>query len=223
MRLMAQRVGPSGRVTRHRRRRAARRPGAGDAARRRPSPVRLRPRRPDRRRAGSGRSVRPRLRAAAALPPAAAGRRAAPAMGRRRARRPPARPGLRPAQLQRAARRSRASTSASASCVGAFSAAGCDVHVGAALPQLFARSRASARPTAPTSPAGSTRSPPPRGSSPACSARSCRPRSRTASRPRSAPPRGSAAVEHDAQRFPDRPALWPLLIGAWKRKPAAAG
>ena len=30
-------------------------------------------------------------------------------------------------------------------------------------------------------------------------------------------------IAHDAQRFPDRPALWPLLIGAWKRKPAPAG
>ena len=36
--------------------------------------------------------------------------------------------------------------------------------------------------------------------------------------------RGSAAlsaIAHDAQRFPDRPALWPLLIGAWKRKPGS--
>jgi hypothetical protein len=24
----------------------------------------------------------------------------------------------------------------------------------------------------------------------------------------------------DVERFPDRPALWPLLIAAWKRKPA---
>jgi SAM-dependent methyltransferase len=29
-----------------------------------------------------------------------------------------------------------------------------------------------------------------------------------------------AAVERDAERHPDRPALWPLLIGAWKRKRA---
>ena len=29
-------------------------------------------------------------------------------------------------------------------------------------------------------------------------------------------------IAHDAQRFPDRPTLWPLLIGAWKRKPAPA-
>ncbi len=25
-------------------------------------------------------------------------------------------------------------------------------------------------------------------------------------------------VSHDAKRFPSRPAMWPLLIGAWKRK-----
>jgi hypothetical protein len=29
-------------------------------------------------------------------------------------------------------------------------------------------------------------------------------------------------VERDAERHPDRPTLWPLLIGAWKRKPAPA-
>jgi hypothetical protein len=30
-----------------------------------------------------------------------------------------------------------------------------------------------------------------------------------------------AAIAQDVERFPDRPALWPLLVGAWKRKPAA--
>ena len=29
------------------------------------------------------------------------------------------------------------------------------------------------------------------------------------------------AVSHDASRFADRPLLWPLLIGAWKRRPQA--
>ena len=28
-------------------------------------------------------------------------------------------------------------------------------------------------------------------------------------------------MAHDARRFPGRPASWPLMIGAWKRKPAA--
>jgi hypothetical protein len=27
-----------------------------------------------------------------------------------------------------------------------------------------------------------------------------------------------AAIDRDASRFPDRPVLWPLLIGAWKRR-----
>ena len=31
-----------------------------------------------------------------------------------------------------------------------------------------------------------------------------------------------AAIARDMAEHGDRPALWPLLIGAWKRKPAAA-
>ena len=27
-----------------------------------------------------------------------------------------------------------------------------------------------------------------------------------------------ASMGRDADRYPDRPVLWPLLIGAWKRK-----
>lgn len=30
------------------------------------------------------------------------------------------------------------------------------------------------------------------------------------------------AIAHDAACYPDRPFLWPLLIGAWKRKPAVS-
>jgi SAM-dependent methyltransferase len=30
-----------------------------------------------------------------------------------------------------------------------------------------------------------------------------------------------ASIDRDASRFPDRPVLWPLLIGAWKRKEPA--
>jgi hypothetical protein len=26
------------------------------------------------------------------------------------------------------------------------------------------------------------------------------------------------ALDRDATRYPDRPLLWPLMIGAWKRK-----
>ncbi len=29
-----------------------------------------------------------------------------------------------------------------------------------------------------------------------------------------------AQIARDAERHPDRPLLWPLLIGAWKRRPA---
>jgi hypothetical protein len=30
-----------------------------------------------------------------------------------------------------------------------------------------------------------------------------------------------AALDRDADRFGDRRFLWPLLVGAWKRKPPA--
>jgi SAM-dependent methyltransferase len=30
-----------------------------------------------------------------------------------------------------------------------------------------------------------------------------------------------SALDHDAARFPDRPMLWPLMIGAWKRRDGA--
>jgi hypothetical protein len=30
-----------------------------------------------------------------------------------------------------------------------------------------------------------------------------------------------ASLDRDATRFPGRPVLWPLLIGAWKRKEQA--
>jgi hypothetical protein len=30
-----------------------------------------------------------------------------------------------------------------------------------------------------------------------------------------------ASIDRDATRYPDRPVLWPLLIGAWKRKEQA--
>ena len=33
----------------------------------------------------------------------------------------------------------------------------------------------------------------------------------------------TAALRGIVERFPDRPAMWPLLIGAWKRKPTDAG
>ncbi len=30
------------------------------------------------------------------------------------------------------------------------------------------------------------------------------------------------ALDRDVERFPERPVLWPLLIGAWKRKHSGA-
>ena len=58
-----------------------------------------------------------------------------------------------------------------------------------------------------------------------CSSRStrvcCRPRSGGASRRRSVPPRCCRTWRTTSRGFPTRPMLWPLLIGAWKRKPAA--
>jgi len=105
--------------------------------------------------------------------------------------------------------------------VDAFSASGCDVHTGARLPDLFARAGIGApdgtdvagrlEPLAQTKGAftgvlGSVL--------PAAIAHGI-----TTER------RGAALlseVARDSERYPDRPALWPLLIGAWKRKPGPA-
>ena len=147
---------------RRRRRRAAGRAGGGDAARRRPSPVRLRTRRPDRRRAGSRRPVRPRLRPAAALPPAAAGRGAANGCGT--PSRPAATCSCRTTTCAAPAccPRSRASTSASASW-SARSRPPAATCASAPACRSCSRRRGSARPTARTSPDGSSRSPTPNG------------------------------------------------------------
>ena len=103
--------------------------------------------------------------------------------------------------------------------VGAFSAAGCDVHVGARLPELFAQAGIGA----------------PDGTDVAGRLEPLTDAQRlftsvltsvlpTAVRHGIATERQGAAlltaIAEDAERFPDRPALWPLLIGAWKRKPA---
>ena len=82
------------------------------------------------------------------------------------------------------------------------------------------RRPASALRTAPTSPAASSRSRPAARCSSTRSAACCRPRSLTASPPSRAPPRRWRA-RRDADRFADRPLLWPLLIGAWKHKDQA--
>lgn len=102
--------------------------------------------------------------------------------------------------------------------VATFTAAGCDVHVGARLPELFARAGIGA----------------PDGTDVAGRLE----RLAEAQTLFNGVYSGilSAAIAHgvtterraagwrsefarDVGRFPDRPALWPLLIGAWKRKP----
>jgi ubiquinone/menaquinone biosynthesis C-methylase UbiE len=102
----------------------------------------------------------------------------------------------------------------------AFTAAGCDVHVGARLPELFARAGVG-EPDG-TDVAGRLE--------PLASGRAILERTFRSVLP-SALARGIisennairtlAAIECDAARFPDRPMLWPLMIGAWKRKKEA--
>jgi ubiquinone/menaquinone biosynthesis C-methylase UbiE len=102
----------------------------------------------------------------------------------------------------------------------AFSAAGCDARLGATLPQLFAQAGVGApdgtdvagrlEPLAQTEGAftGLLRSVLPTAIAHDITTQkegdAC-----------------LAAIAQDAARFPDRPALWPLLISAWKRKERA--
>ena len=105
--------------------------------------------------------------------------------------------------------------------VGAFSAARCDVRVGARLPQLFAQAGIGT----PDGTDVAGRLEPLADAHRMFTAvfRSVLPTAITHGI--TTEQRASASlseIAHDAQRFPDRPALWPLLIGAWKRKPAPA-
>jgi ubiquinone/menaquinone biosynthesis C-methylase UbiE len=102
--------------------------------------------------------------------------------------------------------------------VAAFSAAGCDVHVGARLPELFAQAGigiadgtdvagrlqrlADAQTLFTGVYSGVLSTAIAHGFS---------------SQQRAAMWRSEFA--RDVERFPDRPAFWPLLVGAWKRKP----
>ena len=106
--------------------------------------------------------------------------------------------------------------------VGAFSAARCDVRVGARLPQLFVQAGIGT----PDGTDVAGRLEPLADAHRMFTAvfRSVLPTAITHGI--TTEQRASASlseIAHDAQRFPDRPALWPLLIGAWKRKPAPAG
>ena len=100
---------------------------------------------------------------------------------------------------------------------GAFTAAGCDVHAGARLAQLFAQAGVG-RPDG-TDVAGRIE--------PLASGRTLFEGGFRSVRPTAlahgittekAAAAALAALDRDAVRFADRPVLWPLLIGAWKRK-----
>jgi len=99
----------------------------------------------------------------------------------------------------------------------AFEAAGCDIRTGAALPMLFAEAGVGT----PDGTDVAGRLVPFREGHGMLSAvvRSLLP---TAIEHRLTTPDGAramfAALDADAARFPDRPMLWPLLISAWKRK-----
>jgi len=105
--------------------------------------------------------------------------------------------------------------------IDAFTAAGCDVHIGTRLPDLFVRAGIGAPDG--TDVAGRLE---PLATThrmlaavyasilPAALARG------TITEPQAATI--LANFTRDVERFPERPTLWPLLIGAWKRKPADA-
>jgi ubiquinone/menaquinone biosynthesis C-methylase UbiE len=101
--------------------------------------------------------------------------------------------------------------------VGAFSAAGCDMSVGARLPQLFAQAGIGA----PDGTDVAGRLEPFADAQRMLTAvlRSVLPTA--IAHAITSEQRASAVlceVASDAQRHPDRPVMWPLLIGAWKRK-----
>jgi SAM-dependent methyltransferase len=105
--------------------------------------------------------------------------------------------------------------------VGAFSAARCDVRAGARLPQLFAQAGIGAPDGTdvagrlePLAEAGRMLTAVFRSVLPTAIAHGVTNEQRAAA--------WLSAIADDARRFPDRSALWPLLIGAWKRKPASA-
>ena len=105
--------------------------------------------------------------------------------------------------------------------VQAFSAAGCDVQTGARLPELFARAGIGA----PDGTDVSGRLEPLAEAQPILTA-VYRSVLSTAIAHRITTEQRAAAtlseVESDVERFPSRPTLWPLMIGAWKQKPNSA-
>jgi ubiquinone/menaquinone biosynthesis C-methylase UbiE len=103
--------------------------------------------------------------------------------------------------------------------VDAFLAAGCDVHVGARLPELFGRAGIGtpdgtdvAGRIEPLAQAQAFLVSVYQSVAPGAMSRGILTQERADA--------WRAAVTRDAERFPGRPLLWPLLIGAWKRKAA---
>lgn len=103
----------------------------------------------------------------------------------------------------------------------AFNAAGCDIHVGSRLPELFAQAGIGtpdgtdvAGRLQPLAEAQTLFTGVYGGLLSTAIAHGVTSRQRA--------DRWASEFARDVERFPDRPALWPLLIGAWKRKPGAA-
>jgi SAM-dependent methyltransferase len=101
--------------------------------------------------------------------------------------------------------------------VGAFSAAGCDVRVGTRLPQLFAQAGIGAPDGTdvagrlePLADAQRMFTAVFRSVLPTAIAHGITTEQRASA--------SLSQIADDAQRHPDRPAMWPLMIGAWKRK-----
>lgn len=104
----------------------------------------------------------------------------------------------------------------------AFSAAGCDVQIGARLPELFAQAGIGAPEGTDVSgrlePLGDAErvfTTVYRSILPTAVAHGVTSEERAAET--------LSHVARDIERFPGRPALWPLLVGAWKRKPDSDG
>jgi SAM-dependent methyltransferase len=105
--------------------------------------------------------------------------------------------------------------------IEAFTAAGCDVHIGTSLPDLFAQAGIGAPDDTDVSgrlgPLAQTHqmlTAVYTSLLPAAIAHGVTTETQAAAT--------LADFTRDAERFPERPTLWPLLIGAWKRRPHPA-
>jgi ubiquinone/menaquinone biosynthesis C-methylase UbiE len=102
----------------------------------------------------------------------------------------------------------------------AFTAAGCDVQIGARLPELFAQAGIGA----PDGTDVSGHLEPLAEAQPMFSAAYTSVLPTAIAHDITTEQRAAATLSEiasDAGRFPDRPALWPLLVGAWKHKTGA--